>query len=109
MRRSRRRRTVEGARVSVQRVDASRRRFEIRGVRGARVEVMGDFTDWTPVRSSRSATYGGSSGRSRRDCIALHCASMAANGSRPRTFRTRRMILVELLGLLQFLKLATDD
>ena len=44
-----RRRVVAGARVSVQRVDESRRRFEIRGVRGSRVEVMGDFTDWSPV------------------------------------------------------------
>ena len=44
-----RRRTVAGARVSVQRVDGSRRRLEIRGARGTRVEVMGDFTDWAPV------------------------------------------------------------
>jgi hypothetical protein len=45
----RRRRVIEGARVSVQRVDASRLRFEIRGVRASRVEVMADFTDWSPV------------------------------------------------------------
>jgi hypothetical protein len=44
-----RRRELAGARVSVQRVDASMRRFEIRGVRGTTVEVMGDFTDWMPV------------------------------------------------------------
>jgi hypothetical protein len=44
-----RRRTVEGARVSVQRGDGSLRRFEIRGVRATRVEVMGDFTDWSPI------------------------------------------------------------
>lgn len=44
-----RRRVVAGARVSVVRVDESRRRFEIRGVRGSRVELMGDFTDWSPV------------------------------------------------------------
>jgi hypothetical protein len=44
-----RRRTIEGARVTVQRADASLRRFEIRGVRGTRVEVMGDFTDWSPI------------------------------------------------------------
>ena len=44
-----RRRVIAGARVSVQRIDGSRSRFEIRGVRGMRVEVMGDFTDWQPV------------------------------------------------------------
>jgi hypothetical protein len=44
-----RRRELSGARISVQRVDSSMRRFEIRGVRGTRVEVMGDFTDWSPV------------------------------------------------------------
>ena len=44
-----RRRMVAGARMSVERVDASRCRFELRGVRGSRVEVMGDFTDWSPV------------------------------------------------------------
>jgi len=44
-----RRRVIAGARVSVQRVDASRCRLEIRGVRGTRVELMGDFTDWSPV------------------------------------------------------------
>ena len=44
-----RRRVIAGARVSVQRIDASRSRFEIRGIRATRVEVMGDFTDWQPV------------------------------------------------------------
>ncbi len=38
-----------GARVLVHRLDEARRRIEIRGVSGSRVEVMGDFTDWTPV------------------------------------------------------------
>src|SRR5262249_42271797 len=45
-----RRASVKGARLTVQRVDASRRRFEIRGIQATRVEIMGDFTDWTPVR-----------------------------------------------------------
>jgi hypothetical protein len=44
-----RRRGVKGASLSVRRVDESRRVFEIRGVEGARVEAMGDFTDWNPV------------------------------------------------------------
>lgn len=44
-----RRRTVKGATISVQRIDASNRRFEIRGVKASRVEVMGDFTDWSPL------------------------------------------------------------
>jgi len=48
-----RRRTVKGATVSVQRVDGSSRRFEIRGVNASRVEVMGDFTGWTPVSLER--------------------------------------------------------
>jgi len=43
------RRAVTGARIAVQRVGDARRRFEIRGVRASRVEVMGDFTDWSPV------------------------------------------------------------
>jgi hypothetical protein len=43
------RRSVRGARLTIERVDERRRRFEIRGVRGARVELMGDFTDWSPV------------------------------------------------------------
>ena len=44
-----RRRTVRGPTVSVERVDGSSRRFEIRGVKASRVEVMGDFTNWSPV------------------------------------------------------------
>jgi len=46
---SRRRRPLDGARVIVQRGEASLRRFEIHGVRATRVEVMGDFTDWSPT------------------------------------------------------------
>jgi hypothetical protein len=46
---ARRRPLLPGARISVQRVDGSRQRLEIRGIRGVRVEVMGDFTDWMPV------------------------------------------------------------
>jgi len=44
-----RRATVAGARVSVVRVDDTRRRIEVRGVTASRIEVMGDFTDWAPV------------------------------------------------------------
>jgi hypothetical protein len=44
-----RRATVAGARVSIVRLDAARRRIEIRGVTASRIEVMGDFTDWMPV------------------------------------------------------------
>ena len=40
---------VAGARVSIERLDESRRRIEVRGVTGSRIEVMGDFTDWNPV------------------------------------------------------------
>jgi hypothetical protein len=44
-----RRPAVAGARVLIVRVDATRRRIEVRGVTASRVDVMGDFTDWTPV------------------------------------------------------------
>jgi hypothetical protein len=44
-----RRATVAGARVSIVRVDDARRRIEIRGATASRIDVMGDFTDWTPV------------------------------------------------------------
>lgn len=44
-----RRAPVAGARVSIVRLDAARRRIEIRGVTASRIEVMGDFTDWSPV------------------------------------------------------------
>ena len=44
-----RRATISGARVSIVRVDDARRRIELRGVTASRIEVMGDFTDWTPV------------------------------------------------------------
>jgi hypothetical protein len=44
-----RRRVIAGARVSILRVDDARRRIEVRGVTGSRIEIMGDFTDWNPV------------------------------------------------------------
>ena len=44
-----RRSEVAGARVSIARVDEARRRIEVRGLTASRVELMGDFTDWTPV------------------------------------------------------------
>ena len=44
-----RRSEVAGARVSITRVDDARRRIEVRGLTASRVELMGDFTDWTPV------------------------------------------------------------
>jgi len=44
-----RRPTIAGARVSILRVDDASRRIEVRGVTASRIEVMGDFTDWSPV------------------------------------------------------------
>lgn len=46
-------RVAPGARVSVEPMDAARRRIEVRGVTGTRVEVMADFTDWNPVLLDR--------------------------------------------------------
>jgi hypothetical protein len=44
-----RRASIPGARVSIERVDDSRRRIEVRGVSASRIDVMGDFTDWAPI------------------------------------------------------------
>ena len=44
-----RRASIPGARVSIERVDNSRRRIEVRGVSASRIDVMGDFTDWAPI------------------------------------------------------------
>ena len=44
-----RRAPVAGAHVSIVRLDAARRRIEIRGVTASRIDLMGDFTDWSPV------------------------------------------------------------
>jgi hypothetical protein len=40
---------IVGARISIERIDETHRRIEVRGVKASRVEVAGDFTDWTPM------------------------------------------------------------
>jgi hypothetical protein len=50
-----RRPTIAGARVSILRVDDASRRIEVRGVTASRIEVMGDFTDWSPVALEMTA------------------------------------------------------
>jgi hypothetical protein len=45
-------RTVPGANVTIQRLDNVERRIDVHGVSGARVEIIGDFTDWMPVALS---------------------------------------------------------
>jgi hypothetical protein len=44
-----RRRSVTGVVVSVRAMADGRHRIEVRGATGARVEVMGDFTNWNPI------------------------------------------------------------
>jgi hypothetical protein len=45
-----------GSRLVVVALGAGRGRIEVRGVDAARLEVMGDFTDWKPVEMERDGS-----------------------------------------------------